>query len=120
MDYEIKVSESGKFVVVKVFKEMTVEKGQQTAIESQSLASQKGIKSFLYDVRDAPNTESPTSNYQFAYKGMPKFQGQRESKVAILTSPDDESHDFLITVMTNAGYNVKRFTDEEPALNWLE
>ena len=120
MEYEIKLSESGNYINVKIFKEMTTEKGQITAIESKKLADQHKLKKFLYDVREAPNVESPGSNYNFAYKGMPKLGGERETKVAILTSPKDESHNFLATVMMNAGYNVQLFFSEDEAVKWLE
>jgi hypothetical protein len=120
MDYEIKLSESCKYVIVKIFKEMTAEKGQVTSIKSNKLADEYNLKSFLYDVREAPNVESTMTNYNFAYKGMPKFRGERITRVAILTSAEDNSHDFLITVMVNAGYNVRHFTNENESISWLE
>lgn len=120
MEYEIKLSESRSYVIVKVFNNMTTEKGQVTAIESKKLADQHNLKKYLYDLRDAPNIESAASNYNFAYKGMPRLGDERQTKVALLTSHGDESHDFLVTVMTNAGYNVKIFVKETEAVNWLD
>lgn len=120
MEYEIKLSESGNYIIVKIFNEMTAAKGQATAIESNELANEYNLKNFLYDVRNAPNIESTTSNYNFAYKGMPRFKEKSAKQVAILTSPMDVTHNFLITVMNNAGYNVSHFTDEKEAIKWLE
>lgn len=120
MDYEIKLSGSGRYVVVKIFNEMNVDKGHKTAIESQKLADEYNLKKFLYDVREAPNVEPPSSNYFFAYKDMPTLKGIRGNMVAILISPEDNSHNFLSTVMYNAGYNVQLFTDLSEAVLWLE
>ena len=120
MEYEIKLAESQKYIIVKIFNEMTTAKGQATAIESDKLADVYNIKNFLYDVREAPNVESTTTNYNFAYKSMPKFQEKGVRHVAILTSPMDVTHNFLITVMINAGYQVAHFTDENEAIKWLD
>jgi len=51
---------------------------------------------------------------------MPKLGLQRDVKYAILTSPTDESHNFIETVCKNAGYIVKVFSDKNSAIAWLE
>jgi hypothetical protein len=38
----------------------------------------------------------------------------------MLTSPNDKSHDFIETVLRNAGYDVKLFVNESEAITWLE
>jgi len=83
-------------------------------------ARERGIKRFLTDVREARNVSSVGDNYTFAYEDLAQIDFPRNARVAILSSADDTSHDFVETVSSNAGYPVRLFVDEADAIAWLE
>lgn len=118
-DYRITLSENGKYVICQVKGLITKDIALEftKALHRFSLAT--GVKRFLSDVREAQNTLNPAQNYIFAYKEMTGLDLQRDVRSAILTSPDDSSHDFVETVSQNAGFNVRLFHDENAAIQWL-
>lgn len=120
MSYEINVSDSGKYIVLRVNENMTRDLAEQLGKEALNLGSKKNITCFLYDLRNSVNIESINANYIFAKQDMKKLEANPNNKVAMLTSPSDSSHDFVETVLRNAGFNVKLFIDESEALTWLE
>ena len=74
----------------------------------------------MVDVTEARNTETTIGNYKFAYSDMRHAEGiDKQARVATLVSPHNHSHDFVETVVRNAGLNVKHFTDREQAERWL-
>ncbi len=99
---------------------MTSELGRRCGAAAVALGSVHGISSYLFDLRRAPNIQSVLPNYEFAYKELKGFGFPRGSRSALLTAPRDRSHDFLETVFKNAGYNVRLFTNEASAIEWLE
>ena len=120
MKYDLSVSESGAYILVRVKEPMTRTLACQIAIDLISLSSQEGITRYLYDVRTAPNVESVVDNYEFANKDMKSVHATRKAHAAILVAPGDRSHDFTETVMRNAGYDVRLFVDDSEAVRWLE
>ncbi len=119
MNYEIKVSDSGKYIVVIVNSDMTRAIAEQVGKEAIHLSKKKNINLFLYDLRNSVNKESVNSNYIFAKQDINRIEPDYANKIAMLTSPNDKSHNFVETVLRNAGHNVLMFTDKEKALEWL-
>lgn len=119
MPYEILGGSQDRFVTIRVTGAMSRAIGLQSSVEASKLAARLGTHNFLYDVRNAPNTETTVANYRFAYDDLPSLHIDRHSRAALLTSPGDHSHDFIETVLQNAGYRVKLFTDESLAIAWL-
>ncbi|MBK7631770.1 MAG: hypothetical protein IPJ23_13910 [Ignavibacteriales bacterium] len=119
MDYEIKVSESGKYIVVIVNSDMTKELAEQVGKEAIHVSKKKNINLFLYDLRNSVNKESVNSNYIFANQDINRIQPDHSNRIAMLTSPKDKSHNFVETVLRNAGHNVLIFSDKVKALEWL-
>lgn len=120
MNYTVGISESGKFIHLRVEGEVSVELARKWAAEMHEMSLASGVHRFLSDVRGARNVSSILENYMFAYKDAPELSLDRNARVAILTSPDDQSHDFVEVTLQNAGYNVKLFRDESSAVQWLE
>ncbi|HCY75367.1 MAG TPA: hypothetical protein DHV28_05560 [Ignavibacteriales bacterium] len=120
MSYEIKVSDSGKYILLRVNENMTRALAERLGTEALYLGSKKNINCYLYDLRNSVNVESINANYIFANQDMKKLETNPNNKIAMLTSPSDKSHDFVETVLRNAGFNVKLFIDEAEALTWLE
>ncbi len=119
MDYDVSVSENGNYIIIKVNVPMTNALGVRCGTDAKALGDQRGIERFLFDSRGAPNIESVTANYQFAYEDIGNFEFPRLARSALLVDPDDHSLDFMETVFLNAGYNVKLFSDEKEAIGWL-
>ena len=119
MDYKISLDENLGCIFIKVFNAMTSEIGARCGPEIVRLSEEKHIKRFLFDVREAPNTQNDVQNYNFATEEISDFGFPRDSRSAFLVRPDDASHKFIETLFLNAGYRVKSFTDEEAARSWL-
>jgi hypothetical protein len=118
-DYEVSLSPDRKYIVVNIKTDMTNELGYRCGVDAAELGLQSDIKCYLFDLRGAPNIESTLENYTFAYDEMNDFRFPKDARSALLTDPDDRSHDFMETVFNNAGYAVRLFTDEAAAIAWL-
>jgi hypothetical protein len=120
MKYEVSLGESGKYVRCNVYQPITakfaVEYGQATT----AFALERGIHNQLIDVRGMPNVDSVQHNYDFAYKDLQDFEDHHHSRIAVLIDPTDRTHDFIEVVARNAGYDVRLFTEEQRAIDWLE
>ncbi len=78
------------------------------------------INKFLVDVSDAVNVDSILDQYRFANVDLNESMDfDNYSRIAVLASPDDHSHDFIETVMRNVGINFKLFRDRSQALSFL-
>lgn len=120
MTKEIKISDSGKYIIVRVNEDMTRTLAESLGLEAMHLGSKKNLNKFLYDLRNSRNKETLNSNYIFVNQDLKRLEPNPENKIAMLTSPNDKSYDFIETVLRNAGYNVKLFIVEEEAIAWLE
>lgn len=120
MTKEIKVSDDGKYIIVRVNEDMTRTLAESLGLEAMHLGSTKNITKYLYDLRNSHNKETINANYIFANKDLKRLEPNPANKIAMLTSPNDKSHDFIETVLRNAGYDVKLFILEEEAAAWLE
>ena len=120
MGYTISVSEDGKYLRVQVNEPMTRKLAGRIGQEMNATGAEHNLKCYLYDLRNAPNVESPATNYFFAHEDTVALRLDKSVRSAILVSPDDRSHDFAETVLLNAGYNVRLFGDEAAAIAWLE
>lgn len=119
MNYQVAVSESGDYIVVRVSGDITSEIARNFSLDADQAGSEHGLKRYLFDMTRATNVESILRNYQYAYEDMAEMDLDRSARSAVLVSPQDRSHDFVETVATNAGYNVRLFTDEAVAVAWL-
>ena len=120
MTKEIKVSDNGKYIIVRVNEDMTRTLAESLGLEAMHLGIKKNLSKFLYDLRNSRNKETINTNYIFANQDLKRLNPNPANKIAMLTSPNDKSHDFIETVLRNAGYNVKLFIVEEEAIIWLE
>lgn len=119
MNYEVKVSESGKYIIVRISTDMTRAIAEQSGLEATHLGKKHNINLFFYDLRNSVNRETVNANYIFAKQEVQKIEPDYANKIAMLVAPNDKSHDFVETVLRNAGHNVLIFHDEEKALSWL-
>ncbi|MEE2733706.1 MAG: hypothetical protein VYA55_22985 [Pseudomonadota bacterium] len=91
----------------------------EMAEEVSEVLQRENLEAALIDVRNSCNTDRPAQNYQFAFDDAPNLNLRPTDRIAILSAPDDHSHDFTEIVMRNSGYNVRLFQDEDDALAWL-
>jgi hypothetical protein len=117
---EITVSKSDKYLICRVLAPITAEVARQMALEVQQFSEQLGIAARLVDVRGVRNISSVSKNYDFGYGDLEEQGVARAPKGAILTAAGDDSHDFAVVVIQNAGFNARKFTDEAEAVAWLE
>jgi hypothetical protein len=120
MDYEVSVAEKDSFIVCVVSGPILREDARKYSSEMIVLAQARGIKRFLFDVREAQSALSILGNYKFAHEDLTELGFPRFSRVAILRTADDASHDFIEKVSRNAGYLVRLFVGEADAIAWLE
>jgi hypothetical protein len=118
MSFETSISPGG-YVICRVTEPITAELARKFGKATDELSRAEGIRNRLFDVRLAPNVETVAGNYDFAYKDMAELEIPRNARAAILTTPGDDSHDFVETAVRNAGYNVRSFTSEPDAVAWL-
>ena len=124
MEYSIKPSEDGKFIILKVVGEFTANSMLKCTVEAHTLGQEMGIHWYFVDVTNANNIDTIYGNHKFAYQDLKMTEGTDPlAKVVCLISPDDHSHDFMETVSNNAGVDsgilFKLFTDYKEAKGYL-
>ena len=120
MEFETSVADSRKYLVCRVTSPITLDVAHRMAKAMNDLANETGIDGRLIDVRAATNVMSVINNYDLAYKDLDDFKIDRSVKVASLCNPDDSSQEFVHNAIRNAGFNLRVFTEEAPAVAWLE
>jgi hypothetical protein len=121
MEYSVTMSESKKYVMIRVMVPVTRDIALRFTRDAKAMAEMGGtrIDRFLFDMSKAHNIAGVGSNYDFAYSDMAKLEVDRSARSAVLVGPTDSTHDFPELVLRNAGYNVRVFTNEEEAVAWL-
>ena len=120
MDYQIEPSKENGFVKIKVYKSITADLEKFFAKEAIDVACRNRLLNYYVDVRGVPNVANTLDQYRLAYENMNNFGLDGKSKIAVVHSQNDHSHDFIETVFRNAGYNCKLFTNEGEAYDWLK
>ena len=119
MDYEIMTSEDKSYILVCTYKpisrQMIFEINQKVVKQAET----SSIIKFLYDVRNSPNDESVMNNYNIAYEDAKTVGFGRTAKIAVLHNQDDSSHEFVMTVAKNSGYNFRLFISKQDVVAWL-
>ena len=120
MSYTISPSEDGKYIVLKYFGDVSRKLSIERVIEAHTLGKKLGINSYLVDLTEARNIDSTPELYEYAYKDTKSASGfNLNARVALLADPEDHSHDFVETVLRNAGHDVTLFRDRESAIRHL-
>ena len=121
LKYTITPSEDGKYIILKFKGQINRKDAIKPNFEAKALGKTLDIRQFLVDVTEAKNTDSILENYEFAYTDMTEIikKIEKDERAAILVSPGDHSHDFIETVLMNAGLKVKMFTDPDLAKSFL-
>lgn len=120
MAYTISPSEDQKYIVLKHWGKLNGKLALERVIEAHILGAKLGITRYLIDLTEARNVDTVTNSYWYAYKDMQMPpEVDKNACVAMLVSPEDRSHDFVETVLRNAGHNVTLFRERELAIKHL-
>ena len=120
MEYTITVSNDQKYIVIKIKGDINRHNAMPLNLEAYKIAKEQNIRKFFVDVTEARNTDDPIDSYEFAHKDMIQTAGiERGSRVAALVHPGDHSHDFMETVLHNAGGVFKLFHSIDQAMAFL-
>lgn len=87
-----------------------------------SMGDSAGLNRCLIDVRGSCSSAGVAGEYQYAYADAENSGLSREWRIALLKDSSDETHDFLLTVMRNAGWMFRYFEDDamDKAVAWLK
>jgi len=119
MSYTITPSPDKTYILIKTVGDITAEIAMQQNLEAHALGKKLGIHKYLLDATESKNIDTVISNYKFAYEDMTTPEIDPSAKVAVIINPGDTSHDFVLTAVTNAGFNVVAFNDMESAKAFL-
>ena len=121
MRFEISIVKRKKYLNIRVNEGVTSDLFKEFIEETANNSNQSGINKFLFDLRHAPNQTSPIVYYNFIYDKSKKLGFKPGSKHALLVSLENRNdYSFVETVLLNAGYQGKIFTDENDAIEWIE
>jgi hypothetical protein len=121
MQYDISVSDRETYLNVRVNEPVTEELLEDFLSEAAKKATEFGIDKFLFDLRRAHNRASELTYYNMVYKRSKQLGIKPGSTHALLVGLEDiNAYRFVVTVLKNAGYSTKMFTDELWAIEWLE
>lgn len=118
--YNIILCQNRKLILVEVFNPVTLDLAVSFTKSFVSLGNSHKLSHTVIDVRKTKSTSSILDKYIFAYEKAEQTGLSRSWRIALLKKVNDTSLDFIETVMINAGYQFKIFTNEQFALNWLE
>ena len=119
MRYNIILSDDGTYLRVQALETITGKLAREFAKKAIEEAKKQNIKRFLVDVQGIKNVSGTEEKYDFGYEDMDLFGLDKLSKIAILASSGDQSHNFIATSLSNAGYRCSLFADEALAMKWL-
>ena len=119
MDYVISISEDKTYMSVRLRANITKDLAIAFTKEVTSLGREKGLKKFFLDLRGFASESGVLEKYEFAYEMGIKLGLTPEWKVALLRDEARIEMQFFETVMRNAGFDYRMFTNEDEALTWL-
>jgi hypothetical protein len=89
------------------------------AQEIKEISKTCKVNRFLIDVGQLSFSGDIFDQYKLAYRVFRDLEFRLDWKLALLIPPENQSYDFLETVMINAGYRVRKFIAMPVAINWL-
>ncbi len=121
MNYNISVSVPKTYIRIQVNEPVTKESLQGFIGEAAEKSKECGIDNFLFDLRCASNQTGMIHHYEFVYDLSKQLGFKPLSKHALLVSQKGMlDYNFVETILINAGYKGKLFTDESAAIEWLD
>ncbi len=119
MSSEVSISDCGTWVHTCVDGPITRESALQFITEAAEKADTHHLNSFLFDVRGTLNAKGLFHDHDIVHNHLRGLGFNLASRVALLVSPGDKTHDFFELAAANAGHNWKVFGGEAAAIDWL-
>ncbi len=119
MSFEVEVNLQQDYLQVTVKTDITRSIAADMAHHVNTTLRAEDLCAALIDLRTSRNIEMVSQNFQFANEDAPVLELVQTDRIALLTAPEDTSHDFIEVVMRNAGYDVRIFRAEDDAKSWL-
>jgi hypothetical protein len=116
MKHNLSVSEDGKYIILQASGQISRLQVIELFVEAHKLGAEKGLDRYLVDFTECRNTDTVMRNYTLAYEDMKDPRISQSACTALLVSPVDHSHDFLESLMRNAGSDVTLFHDRDLAV----
>ena len=121
MKFEISISKRKTYLNIRVKEAVTPDLLKELIEKTGNNSNKSGINEFLFDLRQAPNQTSTIVLYDLLYDKSRELGFKPGSKHALLVSLENEDdYHFVETILLNAGYQSKIFTDEKDAREWVE
>ncbi len=117
--FTVEYIKDGNYLRIKVNVPVTRDLADQFAAQAEEDGARLGCGGYLIDVRGVINESSVHDNFQFSVNELGDMVDEFEMKRAVLVDVDDDTHDLPILAMCEAGLNMRKFTDEQQALDWL-
>lgn len=119
-EYKIGISADESYVYARITTPtITLKLAESFTRDLTELGGSSGIKRCLIDVRGSKSVAGVSGEYQYAYEKAASSGLTSYWKMTVLKDSSDKSHDFLQTVMDNAGWTFRLFDDEGEAVAWL-
>jgi hypothetical protein len=119
MDFDLRLAPDGGHAIMTNHADVTRAAAVARQRAMQAFSERHKVTRFLIDTRGKQWVGGPRELYTFVRTTLPEENYNRHWRVALVTSPDDNSHDFLETVSHNVGYHVMVFKSIEKAREWL-
>ncbi len=120
MYYTIQPAADGDYILIEVRGVIDRKHATRITLESHALGRELGFRKYLMDLTDAVNQEPANEQYQYANHNLNTIEGlDHYALCAALVDPADHSHDFIETVIRNAGFNFRLFRDHLQAMAFL-
>ena len=121
MVYDVFVSDNKKYVHVCVNRPVTADVLNGFVSETAVKAREHKVGNYLFDLRNSPNRASFFDHYKIVYKRAIELGYILGSKHAIVLNAEDiPDYQFVETILNNAGFDARIFTNEKDAVEWLE
>ena len=119
MAYDISISEDKTYVSVRLRANVTKDIAIGFTKEAASRGKTAGLKKIFIDLRGVKSESGVLEKYEFAYEVGIHLGLTPEWKVCMLRDEERSEMQFIETVMRNAGFDYRMFTDEDEAFTWL-
>ena len=116
----VQLSDKKDCVIINVKGNITIEFVQQYLTEAHNLGREYNIRKFLIDVTQAKSLLGLDNIYSLLHVKQRK-DGIYNTKAvtALLTDPNDHSHDHVEIIAQNHGLRFKKFTKNVDAMKYL-
>ena len=119
MDFEIKYSEEKKMILGRMSGDIDMAVVKKMAVELERIVEARDCLKFLNDCRESVVPESIIDLFE-----IPKLVGEAglngNCKCAIVVKEVRDQWEFLETISTNRGQQIRIFTDFDEAHAWLD